>query len=170
MTDIDQPNPPIFREANESDFPGIAAFYAKLDAHLRCFTYSFPEVEDISDLWLNLFRRTLGRFSILYVCEVDGALVGFISARLKQAPDYMGGGLIGELKDMWVEPHFRGLGIAVELVRLAIKWCKDQNVHSCEGQILIGNQPIIDLLESFGMKKELYQLRLNWDDYKERSA
>jgi GNAT superfamily N-acetyltransferase len=170
MTDINQSILPVFREANENDFPVIAAFYEKLDAHLRCFTYSFPEVENIGDIWLNMFRRTLGRFSILYVCEIDGALVGFISARLKQVPEYMGGVLIGELKDMWVEPDVRGLKIGVELVRLAIRWCKDKNVHSCEGQILIGNQPIIELLESFGMKKELYQLRLSWDDYKERSS
>lgn len=170
MTDINQPNLPVFREANESDFPGIAAYYEKLDAHLRCFTYAFPKIENVGDIWLKTFRRTLGRFSILYVCELNGELVGFISARLKHAPEHLGGMLVGDLSDMWVEPQFRGLGIAVELVRLAIRWCKDQNVHSCEGQILIGNQPIIELLESFGMKKELYQLRLNWGDYKERSS
>lgn len=165
MSDFNGSIQPVYREANESDFPTIAGLYAKLDALLRRYTYTFPEVENVGDLWLDMFRRTLGRFSILYVCEVEGIVVGFIAARLKRVPEYLGGVMIGELKDMWVEPHVRRLGVGRELLHLAIDWCKSQNVYSCEAQILVGNQPIIELVESLGMKKELFQLRLSWDDY-----
>ena len=71
-----------------------------------------------------MFRRTLGRFSVLYVCEVDGEMVGFIVARLKRVPEYLGGVMVGELKDMWVEPKVRRLGIGEKLLRLAIEWCQ----------------------------------------------
>lgn len=156
----------IYREASEADFPVVAEMYTKLDALLREFTYVFPPVENVGQLWLDMFRRTLGRFSVLYVAEYQGQVVGFIVARLKRVPEYLGGVMVGELKDMWVEHHVRRLGIGEKLLRLAIEWCRDQHVHSVEAQILLGNEPIIKLVESLGMKRELYQLRMMWDEYK----
>ena len=158
----------VYRQAEESDFPAVAAHYEKLDYLLHQYTYSFPSVDNVGELWLDMFKRTLGRFSVLYVCEVDGVIAGFIVARLKRVPEYLGGVMVGELKDMWVEPEVRKLGIGEELLRLAIEWCRAQNAYSCEAQILVGNQPIINLIEYLGMKTELYQFRLNWEDYRPR--
>jgi GNAT superfamily N-acetyltransferase len=157
----------IYREAVEADFPAVAALYEKLDDLLRQHTYTFPQVENVGELWLDMFRRTLGRFSVLFVSELEGEVVGFIVARLKRVPEYLGGVMVGELKDMWVEPKVRRLGIGEGLLRRAIEWCRQQNVYSCEAQILLGNEPIIKLVEYLGMKKELYQLRLSWEDYNE---
>jgi GNAT superfamily N-acetyltransferase len=155
----------IYREAIEADFPAVEMMYAKLDALLRQYTYAFPAVENVGQLWLEMFKRTLGRFSILYVAEVEGEVVGFIVARLKRTPEYLGGVMVGELKDMWVEKSVRRLGIGEKLLRMAIEWCRSQNVYSVEAQILLGNEPIINLVEYLGMKKELYQFRMSWDGY-----
>jgi GNAT superfamily N-acetyltransferase len=158
-----------YRIATEADLPTVAAFYNKLDALLRQFTYCFPEVENVGEQWLDTFRRTLGRFSIIYVAEYHDHLVGFIVARLKRVPAYLGGVMVGELKDMWVEPEVRRLGTGEKLLRLAIEWVRDQNVHSVEAQILMGNEPILRLVERLGMKPELYQLRMTWDEYQEEA-
>ena len=157
----------VYRMAEEADLPAVAAMYEKLDFLLRQHTYTFPAVEDVGNLWLDMFRRTLGRFSVLYVAELRGQVVGFIVARVKRVPEYLGGVMVGELKDMWVEPEVRRLRIGEKLLRLAIEWCREQNVYSCEAQILVGNDPIIELVERLGMKKELFQLRLQWGDYNE---
>jgi RimJ/RimL family protein N-acetyltransferase len=156
-----------YREATEADFPAVAALYEKLDQLLRQYTYNFPKVEQVGVLWLEMFRRTLGRFSVLYVSEIEGEVVGFIVARLKRVPEYLGGVMVGELKDMWVEPKVRRYGIGEKLLHMAIQWCRSQNVYSVEAQILIGNDPIIRVVEHLGMKKELYQFRLGWEDYNE---
>jgi GNAT superfamily N-acetyltransferase len=155
----------IYREASEADFPVVASMYAKLDQLLRQHTYTFPAVENVGELWLDMFRRTLGRFSVLYVAEYEGEVVGFIVARVKRVPEYLGGVMVGELKDMWVEHKVRRLGIGEKLLRLAIEWCRAQKVYSVEAQILLGNEPIIKLVEYLGMKKELYQFRMSWDGY-----
>jgi GNAT superfamily N-acetyltransferase len=157
----------IYRQATEADFPIVAAMYVKLDLLLRQHTYTFPEVENVGELWLDMFRRTLGRFSVLYVAEYEGEVVGFIVARVKRVPEYLGGVMIGELKDMWVEHNVRRLGLGEKLLRMAIEWCREQKVYSVEAQILLGNEPIIKLVEYLGMKKELYQLRMMWEDYNE---
>jgi len=164
---LQENNNVTYREATETDFPIITEMYAKLDQLLRQHTYTFPEVENVGQLWLETFRRTLGRFSVLYVAEYQGQVVGFIIARLKRVPEYLGGVMVGELKDMWVEHEVRRLGIGEKLLRLAIEWCRAQNVYSVEAQILLGNEPIIKLVEYLGMKRELYQLRLTWEDYNE---
>jgi GNAT superfamily N-acetyltransferase len=162
---LEEMNGVVYREATEADFPIITKMYAKLDRLLRQHTYTFPEVENVGQLWLDTFRRTLGRFSVLYVAEYQGQVVGFIIARLKRVPEYLGGVMVGELKDMWVEHEVRRLGIGEKLLRLAIEWCHAQDVYSVEAQILLGNEPILKLVEYLGMKRELYQLRLTWEDY-----
>lgn len=154
-----------FRQAVEADLPKIATMYDKLDQLLRQHSYQFPEVENVGSLWLEIFRRTLGRFSVVFLAEYQGEIVGFILARVKKVPEYLGGVMIGELKDMWVEHKVRRLGIGEKLLHLAIEWCRDQNVHSVEAQILVGNEPIFKLVQSLGMNPELYQMRLTWDNY-----
>ena len=168
MLDPDEASNVHYREANEADFPAVINMYGKIDQFLREFTYTFPEVQNVGELWLEMFRRTLGRFSVLYVAEYQEKIVGFIVARVKRVPEYLGGVMVGELKDMWVEPDVRRLGIGEKLLRMAIEWCRRQQVYSVEAQILMGNVPIIKLIEYLGMKKELSQFRLTWDDYNEQ--
>jgi len=157
----------VYREATEADYQAVEDLYEKLDGFLREFTYTFPKVENVGEKWLDMFRRTLGRFSVLYVAEYEAEVVGFIVARVKRVPEYLGGVMVGELKDMWVKPKVRRLGIGEALLRLAIEWCREQDVYSVEAQILLGNDPILKLVEYLGMKRELYQLRLTWDNYNE---
>lgn len=165
METLDSTGQVTYREANEADLPAVAAMYDKLDQLLRQHPYHFPEVDNVGTLWLDIFRRTLGRFSVVYLAEYQGEVVGFILARIKRVPEYLGGVMVGELKDMWVEHKVRRLGIGEKLLRLAIEWCHAQNVHSLEAQILVGNEPIIKLVKSLGMTPELYQMRLTWDNY-----
>ena len=169
MSNQEQQEQVIYREATEEDFPTVIGMYDKLDGFLREFTYNFPVVENVGEKWFETFRRTLGRFSVLYVAEYKGEVVGFIIARLKRVPEYLGGVMVGELKDMWVEHSVRRLGIGEVLLRMAIEWCRQQDVYSVEAQILMGNEPIIKLVEYLGMKQELYQLRMVWDNYNEAS-
>ena len=165
METLDATNQVTYRQAIETDLPAVAAMYDKLDQLLRQYPYHFPEVKNVGTLWLDIFRRTLGRFSVVYLAEYQGEIVGFILARVKRVPEYLGGVMVGELKDMWVEHKVRRLGIGEKLLRLAIEWCQDQKVHSLEAQILVGNDPIIKLVDSLGMKPELYQMRLSWENY-----
>lgn len=156
----------IYREGVEADLPAVAAFYDKLDAFLRTYPFTYPEVEDVGTKWLEIFRRTMGRFSIVYIAEYQGEMVGFIMARLKRVPDYLGGVMVGELKDMWIVPEARRLGIAKKLLRMAAEWCWAQGVHSLEGQIMMDNEASFKLLSSvLGVKKELFLVRVTREGY-----
>lgn len=155
-----------YRLAVEADLPVVARMYELLDGLLHQYGFNFPTVEKVGEKWLDIFRRTLGRFSVVYLAEYQDETVGFILARVKRVPEYLGGVMVGELKDMWVEPKVRRLGIGEKLLRLAIEWCWAQDVHSLEAQVFVSNEPIIKLVEYLGMKPELFQMRMIKGDYK----
>ncbi|OGO28921.1 MAG: hypothetical protein A2Z16_04940 [Chloroflexi bacterium RBG_16_54_18] len=156
-----------YRLAAEADLPTVANMYDLLDGLLHEYGYNFPVVDGVGEKWLDIFRRTIGRFSVVYLAEYQGKVVGFILARLKRVPEYLGGVMVGELKDMWVEPEVRRLGIGEKLLRLAIEWCWAQEVHSLEAQVFVSNEPIIKLIEYLGMKPELLQMRMMKGEYRE---
>jgi ribosomal protein S18 acetylase RimI-like enzyme len=158
-----------YRLAEEADLPVIAGMYDQMDAYFRQFTYRFPEVENVGELWVDSFRRTLGRFSVVYVAEMEGRVVGFMLGRVKRVAPYLGGVLVGELSDMWVAPEARRLHLGETLSRLTIDWLRQQDVHSVEVQILEGNEPIWRLYEKMGFKPELRQIRITWEDYDRRA-
>jgi|GEM_PF-439979 len=154
-----------FRLAAESDFPVILEMYRLLNEHFYRTGYHMPQPENVAELWLETFRRTLGRFSNLYVAEIEGQVVGFISCRIKRVPQYMGGVLVGELSDMWIVPEARRLGIGESLSRLALEWERKQGVHSVEIQVLNENEASWNLFQRMGFKLEFRVARLMWDDY-----
>jgi ribosomal protein S18 acetylase RimI-like enzyme len=150
----------IVRPAAESELVEIARMYENLDAHYRQFPYHFPRTEDLGQAWLDSFRRTLGRFSQLFVAELDGKFVGFSLGRLKRVAPYRGGFLIGEISDVWVHPDARRLHIGEVLNLQTIAWLGNQGAESVEVQVLEGNEPIQHLYRKLGFQTELRQLRL----------
>ncbi len=154
-----------YRLADETDFPRLIEFYTKLNEFFYQVGYRLPHPQNVGEVWLDSFRRTLGRFSRVDVAEIDGCVVGFMLCRIKRVPAYMGGVLVGELSDMWIEPEARRLGIGDKLSRLALNWLRQQGVHSVEIQVLRDNEASWKLYERMGFKLEFRVGRLLWDEY-----
>jgi ribosomal protein S18 acetylase RimI-like enzyme len=159
----------IVRPAEEGELAKIAYMYEDLDAHYRRFPYHFPRSEGLGQAWLDSFRRTLGRFSQLFVAELNGKIVGFSLGRLKRVAPYRGGFLVGEISDVWVHPEARRLHIGEVLNLQTIAWLGSQGAESVEVQVLEGNQPIQQLYEKLGFQPELRQLRLTLESGSEHA-
>ena len=158
-------SPVSYRTASEVDFPVLMDFYGKLNTFFYSVGYRLPHPENIGEIWLDSFRRTLGRFSNVFVAEMENQVVGFMLCRLKRVPAYMGGVIVGELSDMWIESSARRMGIGDELSRLAINWMRQQGAHSIEIQVLKDNEASWKLYERMGFQLEFRVGRLLWDDY-----
>jgi RimJ/RimL family protein N-acetyltransferase len=156
----------IYRLASADDFQALVEMYPFLDRAYRVSGYTFPEIENVGEKWLDTFRRTLGRFSIIYLAEHHDEIIGFSTARIKRVPEFLGGAMIGELRDLWIEPSVRRLGIGEKLLRLATEWCLAQDVDSIEAQYFVGNQVSDRLLQNLGFKPELVQMRMMKGEYK----
>jgi ribosomal protein S18 acetylase RimI-like enzyme len=149
-----------YRPATEADFPQLAAMYAKLNAYFYEVGYLLPRPENVGEAWLESYRRTLGRFSNVFVAEREGRLLGFILCRLKRLPAHMGGVMVGEVSDVWVEDEARRSGVGRALVQAGLVWMMEQGVHSVEVQVLSENEASLKFFESLGFKLELRAMRL----------
>jgi ribosomal protein S18 acetylase RimI-like enzyme len=154
-----------YRPATEDDFPVLMEMYTQLNKYFYQVGYRLPRPENVGKLWLDSFKRTLGRFSNIFVAEIDERVVGFILCRLKRVPAHMGGVMAGEISDIWTDTSARRKGIGEKLSRLAINWMREQNAHSIEVQILKDNEASWRLYESMGFKLEFRLVRLLRDDY-----
>ncbi|HEY5671857.1 MAG TPA: GNAT family N-acetyltransferase [Anaerolineales bacterium] len=149
-----------YRPATESDFAALVAMYEKLNTFFYEVGYLLPRPEKVGELWLDSFRRTLGRFSNVIIAEREGRPLGFILCRLKRLPAHMGGLLVGEVSDVWVEGEARRASVGEALVQAGVEWLRQQGVHSVEVQVLSENQASMKFFESLGFKLELRALRL----------
>jgi len=154
-----------YRTAVEADFPVLMDMYIQLNTFFYQVGYRLPHPENVGDVWLDSFRRTLGRFSNVFIAELDGRVAGFMLCRLKRVPAYMGGVLVGELSDMWIDASARRMGIGDRLSRLAIDWMRQEGAHSIEIQVLKDNEASWKLYERMGFQLEFRVGRLIWDEY-----
>lgn len=158
---------PTYRTVTEADFPVIMSYYEKLNAFFYTVGYRLPHPDNVGQAWLDTFQRTLGRFSNVFVAELDGHVVGFMLCRIKRLPQYMSGVFAGELSDMWIEPEARRMHLGDKLSRLAIDWLREQGAQSIEIQVLRDNESSWKLYERMGFKLEFRVGRLLWEDYME---
>jgi ribosomal protein S18 acetylase RimI-like enzyme len=154
-----------YRLVNENDFPVIVGMYTRLNEYFYKMGYRLPHPENVGQIWLESFQRTLRRFSNVFIAEIEDNVVGFMLCRLKRVPAYMGGVLVGELSDMWIDASARRLGIGDKLSRLAIDWLREQGAHSVEIQVLKDNDASWKLYDRMGFKLEFRVGRLLWDEY-----
>lgn len=150
----------IIREATAKDLPAVADLWEKLDIFHRNLGLAFPASEDDSRAWVESFERTLGRYSFLWLAEQSDDLLGFLMGRLKRVPAYLGGVIVGEISDLYVDESLRGHGLGAKLVDLAVNKFKSLDVQSIEVQILSGNEPGHKFWLKQGFKTELTQMRL----------
>lgn len=156
-----------YRTATEQDLPTLAAFYTKLNNFFYTVGYRLPQPQNVGEVWLSTFQRTIGRFSQVYVAELDGEIVGFMLCRLKRVAAHMGGVLVGELSDMWIEDKARRMGIGDKLSRLALNWLRENGAHSVEIQVLRDNEASWQLYQRMGFQLEFRVGRLLWDEYRD---
>jgi GNAT superfamily N-acetyltransferase len=151
---------PVLREATEQDLSAVAQLWQRLDSFHRELGFDFPEPTDAAKVWAEAYRRTLGRFSFVWLAEQDGEVVSFLLARIKHTPAFLGGVSVGEISDLYVEERLRGQGIGTGLVKLAIEWLRAKEVHSIEVQILAGNEGGLEFWMEQGFEPDLSVVRM----------
>jgi ribosomal protein S18 acetylase RimI-like enzyme len=147
------------RPGSESDLPAAAALWQRLDEYHRSLGLAFPHVDGAAEIWADSFRRTLGRFSFLWIAEQGGQAEGFLMARVKQGPAHLGGVQVGEISDLYVSEALRGAGVAGQLVTAAMAKFRELGVHSVEVQVQAGNDGGLEFWLKQDFKTDLTLVR-----------
>lgn len=127
------------RAARPEDVPHVARLWTALCREELSKGAPIALDESSSRSWMASFERHLQRFAFLWVAEHDRKIVGFLLARLKSRPPYLGGALIGELSSIYVEPSSRATGLGKLLVRTAIAELRARAAQSIEVEAYEGN-------------------------------
>jgi hypothetical protein len=65
-----------YRLVDEKDFPTLIEMFGLLNTYFYQVGYRLPQPDNAGEVWLDSFRRTLGRFSNVFIAEMDGRVVG----------------------------------------------------------------------------------------------
>ncbi len=149
----------VVRIGTPDDLRAAGLLWRKLnDFHLSIGLH-FQADENSVESWIDSFSRTLGRFSFLWVAERGGEISAFLLARLKKAPAYLGGVMVGEISDLYVDDSLRGQGIGKQLVSTAMLHFKAQKIHSVEVQVMAKNESGLAFWNSLGFQNDLILVR-----------
>ncbi|MBI3160600.1 MAG: GNAT family N-acetyltransferase [Chloroflexi bacterium] len=148
------------REATAKDLPAIGHLWTEMDDFHRGLTLKLPQPADPARQWLDAFKDQLGKAAFLWVAEINGEIEGFLLARLKRLPAYLGDVMVGEISDLYVDEEARGQKVAVRLAETAIAALKRHDIHSIEIQIMAGNHGGLAFWHKQGFHTELTQVRM----------
>jgi ribosomal protein S18 acetylase RimI-like enzyme len=152
------------RPAGEKDLTALADLWSRLQEFHYGLGMTFPMPKEASQKWVDSFRRTLGRFSFAWIAESNGSPKGFLLARVKQSPAFLGGVQVGEISDLYVSDDSRDAGIGSKLVEVALQKFKELGMHSVEAQVLSGNDEGLSFWLKSGFKQDLTLVRKNFGD------
>jgi len=151
--------PAVVRPGTENDLRAAGLLWRKLSDYHQSIGMHFQVDDGCVEDWIASFSRTLGRYSFLWVADNGNEISGFLLGRLKRAPAYLGGVMVGEISDLYVSEELRGQGTGRQLVAAAMQWFTDQKVHSVEVQIMAQNRSGLTFWNSLDFKEDIILVR-----------
>ncbi len=148
------------RPGSKADLPGVGKLWAELDEYHRGLTLKLPRPANAASLWLESFQDELDKTIFLWVAELNGGIEGFLLARLKRLPNYLGEATVGEISHLYVDQQARGQKVAGRLAETAIEALKKHDIHSIEIQVMAGNHGGLTFWLKQGFHTELTQVRM----------
>jgi ribosomal protein S18 acetylase RimI-like enzyme len=150
----------LIRLARLEDLPKVEGLWDQYNRYHRSLGLAFPQPEQAASAWRASFERTLGRYSFVWVAEQESLVCGFLLARLKRTPAFLGGLLVGEISDLFVVDSVRGQKVGSRLAAAAVDDLRAKQVHSIEVQVLQRNVNAQAFWQELGFEAELTQFRL----------
>jgi len=137
-----------FRQANVADLDLLLT--KTLELHQHEDTGLLPHAEHFESKLRSWLEHCLGDTNYLFILAYDGqTFAGFVGlTSVINDNGFLKYPLKGLIQLLWVEPEFRGLGIAGQLLRMAESCLKDIGVGFIEVNYTASNQ----LAQSFWQK------------------
>ncbi|MEQ8841380.1 MAG: GNAT family N-acetyltransferase [Acidimicrobiales bacterium] len=86
--------------------------------------------------------------AVLLTGTIDDVVVGYSACELHWLHD---GRLVGHLRDLYVMPEARGVGVGEALMHAVDEWCRKKGCVGVDSIALPGDRATKNFFESFGM-------------------
>lgn len=85
----------------------------------------------------------------LWIARLSGAAVGFALAELRELDD---GGLVAEVRALYVLKEARGVGVGESLMKTLLDWAARAGAEGVDSIALPGDRATKNFFEQFGVK------------------
>ena len=132
----------IIRSFKNSDLDKIMEF------NYESNKISFPNYEfDGSFFKKNILSAETG--SVL-VAEEDGKIAGYIYVKIKK----LSSGVVGIIQHVFVDPKFRGNGLATRLIKKGFKYFRSKNVKRIRSTVTLANETSLKMIRKLGFEEK----------------
>ena len=142
-----------------------------VDVLVRLYRDGAEEMAVLKEAWLALdarpepvaesFRADVGSpTSAVFIGTIDDAPVGYAAVRLEERLPQTGG-LHARVRDVYVEPGARGVGVGEELIGAVIAWAEEHGAKSAEIRVLPGHRDAKNFCERNGFTARLLLMHRN---------
>lgn len=83
---------------------------------------------------------------------IDGAVIGYAVVRVECLP---GGGRLGVMDEIYVEPEARAVGVGEAMANAVIEWCREAGCIGIDSVALPGDRATKNFFETFGFTSRL---------------
>jgi len=108
-------------------------------------------------------RQLVNPEAVFLVAEVEGKLVGYVYAHNERAEGVRGGRVVCEMEVVYVEPKYRGRGVAGRLVEECKKWAGSKGVWRMEAVVFEENEASKRALGKMGFEVNSLTYKLDLD-------
>lgn len=128
------------RSAQPRDLDRVAALWIALTGHHAAGEPLFALRPDAEPEIQRLLAATLrDPEAAIFLCERDGALLGFCTVRIDRAPPIQIETRRAEITDLLVRASDRRRGVGRALVERALGWVEERGVERCEVRVASRN-------------------------------
>jgi GNAT superfamily N-acetyltransferase len=154
----DQPQEWIIRKGEVADLPKIEPLWLALYHHHRDSGMTIEIPSTGFKEWEASMKPGLGRFTCLFVAEIDREVIGFVSGWLRTLAAFYGKVPVGFLGELYISDKHQSKGIGHVLLDTGIEFFAKQGINRVEGQVLVGNTRARKAYRDWGWSEEFVQI------------
>lgn len=161
-----EPRTALIRQVEPRDEAAIARLWQMLTEHHVALDPRLPgAARSAAERYAaRLIERRHDPATIALVAEVKGEVVGYLlGAKIDLHPDLFEQADAGFIADIFVDPAFRGRGLAREMVATANQWFRQRGVRQVELQVAARNPVGMRFWESVGGEPVMIRMQIDLD-------
>lgn len=151
------------RQAAADDLPRILELYESLRLELGSFRGRWYEL----DAWPEPAAEALSlavadAAKLALVGTIDDYPIGYLVAEVVAALPQAGSAPVGRVRDLFVEPEARSVGVGEALLSAAIEWFRERDVHEADLTVLPGHREAKNFCEENGFVARALVMHGTW--------
>ena len=148
------------RQATSADLPTLLEFEQGVVIAERPFN---SKIRDGTVHYYDLAALIANDLSMVLIAEVDGVAIGCGHGTIRKSDDFLVHERNAYLGLMYVDPAYRGQGVAQQVIQNLLDWSRGHGVHDFYLDVYADNDAAVRAYEKFGFRSSLIEMKMHDD-------